>query len=190
MLFIEVYARRGAFGQEELRQIAARLAPSRIFAATEGDEEAADPGVLALFDSLGHVVVHEPAIWVTAGPARCVVNVYAAAWAKEMSEHLISEVTAAVPGGDAIVHVFGVPQGGYGIEGRVRRSSDVLTMIEDAKREAPAEAPPGTYVDPVCGATVAKEKAVTLELDGHTYGFCCPHCRGHFAKRRREEAAT
>ncbi|MFG1946250.1 YHS domain-containing protein [Nonomuraea sp. NPDC048826] len=183
MLFIEVYARPGAFGQEELRRLADRLTPGRLFAAAEGDGETADPGVLALLDSLGHVVVHEPAIWATSGPARCVVNVYATAWAKEMSEHLVSSVTAAVPGGEAIVHVFSVPQGGYGVEGRVRRASDVLTMIGDAKHGVPGEPPPGAFVDPVCGATVLRENAVTLERDGTTYGFCCPHCRRHFAQQ-------
>lgn len=180
MLFIEVNARPGAFGEEELRRLAADLTPSRLF---EGTEEAADPGVLALLDSLGHVVVHEPAVWVTSGPARCVVNVYAPAWAKEMSEHLITRITAAVPGGDVIVHVFGVPQGGYGVAGRVHRSTDVLSLIEGAKRQTPEDAPPGTYVDPVCGATIRQDRAVTLELGGTRYGFCCTHCRAHFTKQ-------
>lgn len=182
MLFIEVYARPGAFGQDELRQLAERLTPSRIFAAVDSGE-AADPGVLAMFDTIGHVVVHEPAVWVTSGSATCVINVYAAAWAKEMSEHLIPVVTAAVPGGAAVVHVFSVPQGGYGVEGEVRRASDMLALISEAKTGTPEQAPPGTYVDPVCGAVVPAENAVTLDLDGATYGFCCSHCRGHYAKQ-------
>ncbi|MGW3341713.1 YHS domain-containing protein [Nonomuraea rubra] len=44
-------------------------------------------------------------------------------------------------------------------------------------------------VDPVCGATVRLEEAVMLERDGRTYGFCCPHCRGHFARRLQGTAA-
>lgn len=35
--------------------------------------------------------------------------------------------------------------------------------------------------DPVCGMTVERSKALTLERDGHTYWFCGPGCRDTFA---------
>jgi uncharacterized protein len=36
-------------------------------------------------------------------------------------------------------------------------------------------------VDPVCGMSVDKAKALRLERDGHTYYFCSEHCRAAFA---------
>jgi uncharacterized protein len=36
-------------------------------------------------------------------------------------------------------------------------------------------------IDPVCGMSVDKGKALRLERDGHTYYFCSEHCRGAFA---------
>jgi uncharacterized membrane protein YraQ (UPF0718 family)/YHS domain-containing protein len=36
-------------------------------------------------------------------------------------------------------------------------------------------------IDPVCGMSVDKGKALRLERDGHTYFFCSEHCRSAFA---------
>jgi uncharacterized protein len=36
-------------------------------------------------------------------------------------------------------------------------------------------------IDPVCGMSVDKAKALRLERDGHTYYFCSEHCRAAFA---------
>jgi uncharacterized protein len=38
-------------------------------------------------------------------------------------------------------------------------------------------------VDPVCGMTVDRAKAVTLEHDGHTVYFCSEHCRHAYAEK-------
>ena len=38
-------------------------------------------------------------------------------------------------------------------------------------------------IDPICGMTVEKRTANhTLEIDGQTFYFCCPHCKTRFAK--------
>jgi YHS domain-containing protein len=37
--------------------------------------------------------------------------------------------------------------------------------------------------DPVCGMTVDRRKALTLEVDGRTYYFCGPGCRAKFEAR-------
>src|SRR4051795_1232492 len=42
--------------------------------------------------------------------------------------------------------------------------------------------------DPVCGMTVDRAKAVTLEEDGHTLYFCSEHCRHAYAAGEREPA--
>jgi uncharacterized membrane protein YraQ (UPF0718 family) len=46
--------------------------------------------------------------------------------------------------------------------------------------------------DPVCGMTVDRRKALTLEVDGQTYYFCGPGCRAKFEARLepRAEAAA
>jgi len=38
--------------------------------------------------------------------------------------------------------------------------------------------------DPVCGMTVDRAKAATLEVDGHTLYFCSEHCRHTYASDR------
>src|SRR3954449_7709345 len=42
--------------------------------------------------------------------------------------------------------------------------------------------------DPVCGMSVDRAKAVTLEEDGHTLYFCSEHCRHAYAAGEREPA--
>jgi uncharacterized protein len=42
--------------------------------------------------------------------------------------------------------------------------------------------------DPVCGMTVDRRKALTLDVDGHTYYFCGPGCRAKFEARLAAEA--
>jgi YHS domain-containing protein len=38
--------------------------------------------------------------------------------------------------------------------------------------------------DPVCGMTVDRRKALTLDVDGRTYYFCGPGCRAKFEARK------
>ncbi|XVQ84332.1 YHS domain-containing protein [Microbispora siamensis] len=89
-----------------------------------------------------------------------------------------------------------VPKGMFGewerraLAGRVRRSSDFLALIEEARTGPAAHVPDGMVVDPVCGATVPLEEAVVLERDGQTYGFCCTHCRGHFVRESGAAGAS
>ncbi|MFI6928598.1 hypothetical protein ACIBIZ_52375 [Nonomuraea spiralis] len=196
MLFIELLVPAGVFDAQERRDLAGRLTGRRLLAATDGETVAADPGVIDLFDSLTHVVVREEAVWNAGGRpfdasqrAWYVVNVIVGMWGREMGEHLISRITAELaqaegaPEPRVMVHVISLPEGGYGLHGRAQRSRDVLRSIEHAKTGPVAPVQDGMIVDPVCGATVLLEDAVILERDGRTYGFCCPHCRGHFAKQ-------
>ncbi|PSK85947.1 YHS domain-containing protein [Murinocardiopsis flavida] len=203
MLFIELFVPRGARTRAELQDLAERLTAARLLDGAEGDTERADPGVMRLVESRTHVVVHEPAVWITDGrpadpaePPCYVVNVHVGAWVKEVSEHIVAAVTREIAAAEgdpdgvyrqprALVQVFGVPRGGYGILGRVQREADWTAEIEQAA-DPGREAPPGTFIDPVCGGIVPAESAVTLTRDGVTYGFCCPGCRGHFAKRLDE----
>ena len=49
---------------------------------------------------------------------------------------------------------------------------------------APAGTTPATAIDPVCGMTVDRAKAVTLEDGGRTVYFCSEHCRHAYAAER------
>ncbi|MEV0350973.1 hypothetical protein AB0H88_34755 [Nonomuraea sp. NPDC050680] len=170
MLLIEVYIPEG-------RPDAAELGSRLTAAALLNDAEvAADPGVIEFFESHTNVIVRE------GGVSRSVVTVVVGAWAKEMAAHLIERIGAIVPGAE--VYVMGVPDGGYGFSARARTSMDLTDEINKAKRRSEADAEPGTFIDPTCGAKIPAEQAITLERDGVVYGFCCTHCRGHFAKAR------
>ncbi|QYC39039.1 hypothetical protein Nocox_07065 [Nonomuraea coxensis DSM 45129] len=200
-MFIEIVVPKGRFDMRRRQALAERLTGRRLLSAGGHDDiAAADPGVIDLLDSLTDVVVREEEVWVAggrpaAGDARYVVNVIAGMWGKELSDHLVTRITAELteaeqgPEPHVMVNVVTVPEGGYGLRGRVHRSPDLLRLIEQAKTGPREPAPEGTVVDPVCGATVPIGEAVMLERDGRTYGFCCPHCRGHFA-RSLQEAGT
>ncbi|WP_433432150.1 hypothetical protein [Nonomuraea sp. CA-141351] len=194
MLFVELLVPKGAFDEQERRRFAGRLTARRLLSPGNGKTPATDPGVMDLFDSLSHVVVREEEIWSAGGNLLdesqdpwYVVNVIAGMWGKEMSEHLISRITAELAEGNAeprvVVNVISLPEGSYGLRGRAHRSADFVPLIEEAKTGPAAPVPDGMIVDPICGATVPLDKAVILEHDGQTYGFCCTHCRGRFAKR-------
>ncbi|MEU4571985.1 hypothetical protein [Nonomuraea sp. NPDC023979] len=196
MLFIELFVPSGVFGPDERRRLAGQLTSRKILTGDDSDP-GADPGVIRLYESLSDVVVHEAPAPRADQPCY-VVNVYVAAWAKEIGAHLVREITRRLgeAEGDperlfreprALVHVIGVPDGGYGFAGKVRRSTDVLDLIDRTKSRRPEEAPEGMFVDPVCGARVPAGEAVVTEIDGTTYGFCCAHCRAHFTRRRLQE---
>jgi YHS domain-containing protein/phenylpyruvate tautomerase PptA (4-oxalocrotonate tautomerase family) len=210
MMFAEVFVPKGALPPERLDQLAQRLTThglhDRPETLDEPGAERADPGVLDFLESITHVVVHEVGLWVAGGrrldpaePPRYVVRVYVPGpWRKEMSAHLITRITRALSESDpydaerlyrqphAEVHVLGVPEGGYGVFGRVVGESAMADLISDAVRGT-AGTPPGMAVDPVCGATVplAPPAAVTAELNGTTYGFCCAGCRRTFLTRQQ-----
>ncbi|MBP2704613.1 YHS domain protein [Microbispora sp. RL4-1S] len=203
MLFIELSVPKGVFGEAERRDLAGRLTGRRLLSSAHGAPDAVDPGVMDLLDSLSHVVVREEEIWVTGGEtpdaARnpwYVVNVTVGMWGKEMSDHLITRVSAELadwqgdPEPRVLVNVIPVPEGGYGVYGRPHRSPDMLRLIEEAKTGSAAPASDGMIVDPLCGATIPLSDAVILERDGQTYGFCCSHCRGHFAKRLKDASVS
>lgn len=198
MMFIELFAPRGALGQEARGQLGRRL----IEAMSEGG---APEGVIEAWRAISQVVVHEVDTWVVGGqpldqsaPPRYVVRVSVPGpWRREMSGEVIARIIRALADSDsdpqrlyrephAWVHLIGVPDGSYGTCGQALQSSDLIEMITRPFREAPAgdrpAAAPGTAIDPVCGMTVAlTETAITLEHEGATYAFCSTGCRAFFA---------
>jgi len=60
--------------------------------------------------------------------------------------------------------------------------SDSL-QVQIPRRSAPRD--DKQAIDPICGMTVDRATAKhTLEMDGETFYFCCPHCKARFAKAR------
>lgn len=215
MMFLELFVPRGAFSAEQLRELAGRLTMRQLLAhadairdvvdASEGSS--ANPGVLDFIDSVNHVVLHEIGTWITdgrlldhAGPPRYLVRAYVPGpWRKAMSAFLIASITRAIsqsspePGRCyrepcVEVHVIGVPEGGYGVFGRVAGESALLDMISEAKTDTPAPGDGCVLIDPVCGMD-ASDTVTTLEHDGTTYGFCSPGCRRHFASKLAGDAS-
>ncbi|MFF0312662.1 YHS domain protein [Streptosporangium sp. NPDC004379] len=212
MMFLELFVPRGTKSPEQLRRLAEGLTMKALLTHVDairdvvgGDEgSGTDPGVMDFLDTITHVVVHEIGTWVVggnvlgpAGPTRYVARVYVPGpWRKDMSAFFVAAVTRVISQADpdperhhrepyVEVHVIGVPEGGYGMSGRVVGESALLEMISDARTGTPAPADPGVFVDPVCGMTT-RDPVATLEHEGTTYGFCCLSCRRHFADRLAE----
>lgn len=213
MMFTEVLVPAGVLDRRQRTRLAQRLTVEGLYGGAEPtttDGERADPGVLAFLETITHVVVREVDVWVAGGetldaaaPPRYVVRVYVPGpWRKDLSEQLVVRITRALSEFDpdpdrlyreptAEVHVLGVPEGGYGAYGRVVGQSDLAGLISDA-RQGIDDVVEGMAVDPVCGTTVRLDRrdAVTAEVDGTRYGFCCTHCRGEFLSRRRNAGAV
>ncbi|WP_027946626.1 YHS domain-containing protein [Amycolatopsis taiwanensis] len=175
------------------------------------EDSSANPGVMDFLGSINHVIVHEIGTWIvddralgSAEPPRYVARAYVPGpWRKAMSAFLVASITRALSLADSLadaepercyrepcveVQVIGVPEGGYGVFGRVVGESAMLDMIADAKTDTPAPDDPGVLIDPVCGM-VASEMVSTLEHDGTTYGFCCAGCRKYFVDKLAAEAS-
>jgi YHS domain-containing protein len=215
MMFLELFVPRGTYSDEQLRRLAESLTMKRllthvdairdVIGAAEGSS--ANPGVLDLLESINHVVVHEIGTWIAGGraltpaePPRHVARVYVPGpWRKPMSPFLIAAITRALAQADpeperchrepsVEVHVIGVPEGGYGVFGRIVGQTELMEMISDAKTDIPVPDDPNALVDPVCGM-VASDMVAILEHEGTTYGFCSPGCRRHFIGRLAGEPA-
>ncbi|MDO8137416.1 MAG: YHS domain-containing protein [Candidatus Brocadiales bacterium] len=52
------------------------------------------------------------------------------------------------------------------------------------------EVPKAQVFDPVCGAVIDKEKALSLEYEGKTFYFCCDHCKADFEKEPEQFACA
>lgn len=214
MIHLELFVARGTFGAVERRRLAERLTMKELLTHVDAvrhvldanQAASANAGVMDFLESINHVIVHEIGTWIVNGqprgpeePPRYLVRAYVPGpWRKSLSAFLIATITRALSQSEAEpgsfyreprveVQVIGVPEGGYGVFGRVVGEADLLDMISEAKSDPPA-IDPGVLIDPVCGM-VATGMVATLEHDGTTYGFCSPGCRRHFAKRLAEGAS-
>ncbi|MFI5615252.1 hypothetical protein [Amycolatopsis sp. NPDC051903] len=215
MMFLELFVPRGTYDTEELQRFAEKLTLKQLLThaaaisdvVTVHEAARANPGVMDFLDSINHVVVHEISAWVVGGrlldrtaPPRFIARAYVPGpWRKAMSPFLIASITRALAQADADpdrfhhepqveVHVVGVPEGGYGLFGRVAGESSLLEMISQAKTDTGRPNNPDALVDPVCGMASA-DMVATLEHEGTVYGFCSTGCRRHFADKLAKESS-
>lgn len=206
IFFLELLVPAGRFTNDQRRALAGRLTLTELIRHADevadvvdpSEAASADPGVMSMIEDSSHVVVHEIENWFVGGralepedPCRYVARVYVPApWRKGMSAFLIASITRAIAKFDpdpdhlydrshAEVAVLGVPEGSYGVRGRVAKESDVLDLITAARESREPSRPDGRLVDPVCGMLAAE--GLTLEHNGTVYGFCSEGCRRHFA---------
>lgn len=207
MLFIELFAPKGALSEARRRRLSGRLV-TEVMDAPDAPEALA--GAIERGRALSQAVVHEPEAWSVGGreadptdaPRYVVrVGVPAGHLTDGMRAELVSRVTRVLSEADedpqrphreptVWVYLVEIPDGNMGAFGRVMRLADIMKMVVDpepepAGRGGPADEPAAdTAVDPVCGMSVAlTDTTITLERDGKTHAFCCGGCRDVFAAR-------
>lgn len=207
MLFIELFAPRGALDEPRRRELSQRLVTEVMSApdAPVSMEEAVERS-----RALTRAVVREPDAWsvggrpVDAEGAPCYlvrVSLPARHCTDAMRAELVTRVTNVLAEVDedprrayrepvVWVHMIEVADGNMGAFGRVLRLADLMKIVLD-DGHGPAEgggvaegssAP--SAVDPICGMDVALTGApISLTHDGTTYVFCSGGCREVVAAR-------
>lgn len=205
MLFIELFAPKGALSEEQRRHLSERLVSEVVSAPGAQD------ALIERARASSQAVVHEPDAFTVGGrpvdpteAPRYVVRVSVPAGhaTDGMRAEVVARVTRVLSEVDedpqrlyqephAWVHIVEVPDGNMGAFGRVVRLSDIHKMVVDPDSKVAEgsisadELTPGTAVDPICGMTVAlTDTAITLEHDGTTDAFCSTACRDAFAAQQ------
>jgi YHS domain-containing protein/phenylpyruvate tautomerase PptA (4-oxalocrotonate tautomerase family) len=206
MLFLELFAPKGALSEDQRRHLSERLVSEVVSAPGAPD------GLIERARAFSQMVVHEPDAFTMSGrlvdspeaPRYIVrVSVPAGHFTDGMRAEVVARVTRVLAEIDEIpqrlyqephawVHIVEVPDGNLGTFGRVVRLSEILKMVTDpngtvAEAGLPVDEPtPSTVMDPICGMAVAlTDTAITLEHDGTTYAFCSVTCREVFAGQER-----
>jgi YHS domain-containing protein len=81
----------------------------------------------------------------------------------------------------------GIAGHSIGLNGIPSTADDVVAYMTEqfrAHARATSDVPDGALIDPVCGMRVRPHpKAIVLDHDGPTVGFCSTGCRDFYAKR-------
>ncbi|MEV0342791.1 ATPase [Nocardia sp. NPDC050713] len=195
MMTIELFVSPGVLDAERKQALAERI----LHALTT--EESAPDAVLDKARELTHVLVREPEVWATGGPAapRYLVRLTVpGAWSNnpQFADHVVPMITGAIaatePDPDrltrephCVVQIVGLRERGLATLGRTLTSTELTELLTDDYRNSgeTREAPEGFVIDPVCGMTVELATAdLTLTHNGTGYAFCAPACRKLFAE--------
>jgi YHS domain-containing protein/phenylpyruvate tautomerase PptA (4-oxalocrotonate tautomerase family) len=211
MTFIELFAPAGALDDGRRRHLGERLVTELMRA------DGAPPEIIQRGRELTWLVVHEPEVWTVGGrqvgpgdAPRYVVRVSVPGGHLDdgMRAELVGRLTGVIAEAeddprrvyeqpDAWIHVHEVPSGHIGMFGQIVTTGDITHMAVTGERPRAAASAPVTAgppaeqaIDPICGMTVVLDgEALTLDVDGTTYGFCSPTCRDLFAGRQHAAGA-
>ncbi|KHL10561.1 hypothetical protein CLV56_1969 [Mumia flava] len=114
-------------------------------------------------------------------------------WVRRAVRHLDERQGRERSVGDLWINVTGIVDGSIGLDGRPATADDVVAVMSEpfhARRDTDdVDLPEGTVIDPMCGMRVRLgPRAITLESDGATLGFCARSCRDAYV--RREDAMS
>lgn len=209
MLFIELFAPKGALTEEHRRHLSGRLVTELVSAPGAPD------ALIERGRALAHAAVHELDAWTVGGrpvdpaetpPYIVRVTMLAGHASDDMRTEIVARVTRVLAEVDedpqrlyhephAWVQIVELPDGNMGAFGRVVRLAEIMQMVIQPGEKPPVVdlpvhgPPPGAALDPICGMTVTlSSTAITLEHDGSTRAFCSSACRDIFAAQRSAAA--
>jgi YHS domain-containing protein len=201
MNLVEIACPRGAMSEDER----ARMAAS-ITSATVGETEMAPEATLKRARRMTHIAFRELDGWTTgdgpvapdAPPPFVITVTVPEAWRSEVSRQFTGVMRAAIrrydagrgysrAGGDVWINTVGILDGSIGLNGTASTADDVLAYMTEEYRAGSTEStglPDGVVIDPICGMHVRLvPKAITLDHDGTTVGFCSLGCRAAYARQ-------
>lgn len=206
MNLIEIAHPAGALGADDHAALAKEITDGLVGDGVTAEEEVPE-ATLRRARRMTHVGFRELADWHTGdgpwdpatAPPLWVTMSVPEAWRDEMARHVIGWLRRAVrrldhehgwerPGGDLWINLVGVADGSIGLNGKPATSDDVLAYLTEEFRAAydagEIELPEGVVIDPMCGMQVKLgPRAITLEHDGETVGFCAEACRAGYARK-------
>ncbi|ACQ80087.1 conserved hypothetical protein [Beutenbergia cavernae DSM 12333] len=201
MMLVEITSPAGALTADDRALLAERFR-GLVLAPDHAPDE-----TMRRARAMTHLAFRETVDWYSgtgrpdprAAPPLLVTVTVPDAWREEVARHLMAVIRTAVHQidashgwergvGDLWITAVGVPDGCIGLDGKPSTADDVLRALTEeyrAAREAgtAAPVPEGMLVDPVCGMLVRPgARAITLDHDGETVGFCALGCRDSYAR--------
>lgn len=202
MNLVELFAPKGALSERDQQRLGERLITELISAS------GAPTDLIERGRGISWLVVHEPEVWVVGGrridaseQPRFVVRVSVPGGhlTDGMRAEMVTRITRVLAehddaperfydAPDAWVQIVEVADGSTGAFGQPLRTRDITAYVVSGDKppveQTGQRSPSATVVDPICGMTVEiSPDALTLELDGVTYGFCSIACRDLFGAR-------
>ncbi|WP_435590445.1 ATPase [Nocardia sp. bgisy118] len=192
---IELFVTVGVLDAERKHALAERI----LYALTTEDD--APDTVLDKARELTHVLVREPDVWATGGPAapRYLVRLTVpGSWSNNprFADHVVPMITEAIAATEpdperltrephCVIQIVGLRERGLAALGRPLTGTEITELMTEDYRNSgeTREAPEGFAIDPICGMTVELATAeLTLTHNGTYYAFCAPTCRKLFTE--------
>lgn len=202
MNLIEITGPRGGLTEADRAELAETIVSGLL---TTGDEDVPEE-TMRRARAMTHLGFRELDHWTTgdgpwrppAPPPLWLTITVPESWRDEMARHVIGWIRRAVRQLDQRhgwqrdpaslrINLTGIGDGSIGLGGRPSTADEVLDHLTEefrANLDHGREIPEGRVVDPVCGMLVRLgPRAITLDHDGATLGFCAENCRDAYARR-------